>query len=379
MYAIARQITSGLFTAVILLSLFMVSSRLSMAEEETPDLTESIGAELAQTTETSEQGANEEQRIPELLQQERAFNEALAKTAEEDEVVWLDIKYPGAASALKSLALKVEANATKIHGAALIIPDTSHHADWPNQVRNLRHSLPYEGWLTLSVSLPWPKLKAPPERELEAKSFAEFQSSDAITRATAAGSRAQQKKAPLTEEETTTSPQDESESESESVDIDLKSPPEQNMDIAPYEERALVHVQAAMDHLAQQGFQNIAVVAIGESAELAVDYLQSREADMKEKGFALILLEPKLPYRLNNKFAEALGNDFPAPVLDIFNSSSIKQSAEAKERKASARVGNFRKYQQLKLSAPLGAGSDKFLNKRIGDWLERYAPGQEQK
>lgn len=147
--------------------------------------------------------------------------------------------------------------------------------------------------------------------------------------------------------------------------------------ISPYEERALVHVQAAMDHLVQQGFQNIAVIALGESAELAVDYLQSREAEIKEKGFALILLEPKLPDRLNNRFAEALGNDFPAPVLDIFDSSSRNQSAAAKERKASARAGNFAEYQQLKLTSVIGAGSDKFLLKRIGDWLERYAPGQE--
>lgn len=346
-----------------------------MAEEDAPDLTESIGAELDQTNEPSEQESIEEQRTPELLLQERAFNDALAKSAEENQVLWLDIKYPGAASTFQSLALKVEAKAKNIHGAALIIPDTSQHADWPNRVRSLRQNLPYRGWLTLSVSLPWPELKSPPEREFEAKSFAEFQASAAITRATAAGSRAQQLKAASTEAETTTEAQE----ESESVDIDLKSSPEQNVGLAPYDERALVHVQAAMDHLVQQGFQNIALVAIGESAELAVDYLQSREAEIKEKGFALILLEPKLPYRLNNNVAEALGNNFPAPILDIYSSASIKQNAEAKERKASARASSFSLYQQLKLSAPLGTGSDKFLNKRISDWLERYAPGQEKR
>lgn len=375
MYAIARQITSSLLSTIIVLCLITLSSALTIAEEVAPDLTESIGSELDQTDETEEQEEAKEDRIPELHQQERAFSTALASSVEEEEVLWLDIKYPGAASAFQSLALKIEAKAKNIHGAALIIPDTSQHADWPNQVRGLRQQLPYEGWLTLSVGLPWPELKTPPERELVVKSFSEFQTSEAITRATAAGSRAQKTKAPSEEEDAKLEAQD----ENESVDIDLKSPPKQEQMISPYEERALVHVQAAMDHLVQQGFQNIAVIALGESAELAVDYLQSREAEIKEKGFALILLEPKLPDRLNNRFAEALGNDFPAPVLDIFDSSSRNQSAAAKERKASARAGNFAEYQQLKLTSVIGAGSDKFLLKRIGDWLERYAPGQEKK
>lgn len=375
MYAIARQITSRLLTATTLLGLLATSASVTIAEEDPTDLTESIGADLDQTEEAKEQGEAKEDRIPELQQQERAFNEALAKSVDKDQVLWLDIKYPGAASAFQSLALKIEAKAKDIHGAALIIPDTSQHADWPNQVRNLRHHLPYEGWLTLSISLPWPELKAPPERELEAKAFAEFETNEAITRATAAGSRSQNLKTSTSEEDTATEAQE----ESESVDIDLKTPTEQERMIAPYEERSLVHVQAAMDHLAQQGFQNIALIAMGKSAELTVDYLQSREAEIKEKGFALILLEPKLPDRLNNNFAKALGNDFPAPILDIFSSSSINQSKEAKERKASVRVGNFNAYQQLKLSAPLSAGSDKFLTKRISDWLERYAPGQEKR
>lgn len=375
MYAIAKQITSRLLSLAILLCLFTVGTRTSVAEEETPNLTESIGAELDETNESSEEESREEERIPELLQQERAFSEILAQSLEEDHVLWLEIKYPGAASSFQSLALKVKAKAAVTQGAVLIIPDTSHHADWPNQVRSLRQSLPYEGWLTFSISLPWPELKPPPERELDTKSFAEFQASDAIARATAAGSRAQDAEASSEAAVATT----EVEEENESVDIDLKTPADKSLDAPPYKERALVIVQAAMDHLMQQGFQNIAFLAIGESAEIAVNYLQSRETEIKEKGFALILLEPKLPKRLSNNFAEALGYEFPAPVFDIYRSSSIQQSAEAEERKANARAGNFGSYQQLKLSAPLGAGSDKFLNKRIADWLNRYAPGQEQR
>ena len=340
-----------------------------------PDLTQSIGAELDENSNVEPADVGEEP-LPELLRQEQAFNQALAKSSPEEQIVWLDIKYPGAASTVKSLALKIKAKAAKTQGAAIIVPQTSQHADWPNQVRSLRHSLPYDGWLTLSVSLPWPQLESPPERELDVKTISEFETNDAIIRATAAGSRAQGNS------NTQDSAEDSSEGQNESetaVDIDLKAPPEQGGSIAPYEERALVHLQAALDYLAQQGFQNIAVIAIGESAELTIDYLQSRESELKAKGFSIILLEPKLPPRLNNDFANALGNNFPAPILDIYRSSSVTQNAEAEERKAGARAGEFKAYQQLKLSAPLGSGSDNFLIKRISDWLHRYAPGQEQK
>lgn len=376
MYAIAKQITSRLSRTIIAtLLIILASTGVCVAEETMPDLTQSIGAELDES-ESAEQEENKEDRLPELLLQEQAFNQALAEASPEEQIVWLDIKYPGAASATKSLALKIKAKASTTQGAAVIVPQTSQHADWPNQVRSLRQSLPYEGWLTLSVGLPWPQMENPPKRERDVKTISEFETNDAIIRATAAGSRSQS----LSTAQVEAPKESEEEPENEAaVDIDLKAPAEPGQSIASYEERALVHLQAALDYLAQQGFQNIALIAIGESAALTIEYLQSRESDMKEKGFSLILLEPLLPNRLNMDLADALGNQFPAPILDIYRSSSVGQSAAAEERKASARAGEFKTYQQLKLSAPLGAGTDNFLIKRISDWLNRYAPGQEKK
>lgn len=376
MYAIAKQITSRLSrTITATLLIILTSMGVCVAEETTPDLTQSIGAELDEN-QSAKPEESEEDRLSELLLQEQAFNQALAEASPEEQIVWLDIKYPGAASTIKSLALKIKAKAATTQGAALIVPQTSQHADWPNQVRSLRQRLPYEGWLTLSVSLPWPQLENPPKRERDVKTISEFETNDAIIRATAAGSRAQSPSNP--EVEAPKEPEEEQGNEA-AVDIDLKAPAEQGESIASYEERALIHVQAALDYLAQQGFQNITVIAIGESAELIIDYLRSRESEMKEKGFSLILLEPTLPNRLNTDLADALGNQFPAPILDVYRSSSIEQSAAAEERKSSARAGEFKTYQQLKLSAPLGAGTDNFLIKRISDWLNRYAPGQEKK
>lgn len=378
MYAIVKQITSCLFGTVALLCLQVASTSLAHAQEDSPNLSESIGAALDETSEAAQasEEAQTEERIPELSQKEHAFNQALAESSPEDQVEWLDIKYPGAASTIQSLALKIGSKAATTHGAALIIPDTSQHADWPNQVRNLREELPYGGWVTLSISLPWPDLDRAPERELEAKSLSEYTASEAITRATAAGSRSYNYSS---NDDATTEASEESQNDESAVDINLKENDTQEANTMPYQERALIHVQAAMDHLAQQGFQNIALIAIGQSAELAVEYVQSRETEIKNKGFALILLEPKLPYQFNSNFSTALGNGFPAPVLDIYRSSSRVQSEDADERKASARAGKFQAYQQLNLSAPLGAGTDNFLNKRIKDWLSRYAPGEEQK
>ena len=378
MYAIAKQITSSLFSSFTLLCLFVASTGPSIAEEEPPNISESIEAGLNETSEQTESAeqASADTQASELSQKERVFYETLAKSSPEDQLVWLDIKYPGAASAIQSLALKIKPKAAITHGAALIIPDTSQHADWPGQVRSLRQDLPYGGWLSLSISLPWRQLESSPERELETKDYADYKTSEAIERAIAAGSRSTNQ----ANNDTTDTIEDENnDAETDAVDIDLKEGANPEASILPYQERALVHVQAAMDHLSQQGFQNIALIAIGQSAELAIDYMQSREAEIKEKGLALVLLEPELSYQINSNFSDALGNGFPAPVLDVYRSSSRTQSEDAEERKVAARAGGFQAYQQLKLSNPSTSGSVTFLNKRIKDWLARYAPGEKKR
>jgi len=396
MYAITRQITSktvikDLLRLVPLAICACLATFAHTAEQTEPEQsTSALGAspdtsESQLESDTSADDRSNTEALPSpsaLQQQERNFDQLLAQNSLPEEVVWLDIKYPGAASSVQSIALRSNSKTPITQGAALIIPDTKQHADWPVLVHPLRNSLPFAGWTTLALTLPWPSLESTPERQLETKRLESYPSSPTLRQAFAAGSRSAAQKKSMDNKDNADQSANAEDSNAapseEAVDINLKDTSSDNLSIAPYPERALVHIHAGINYLAQQGFQNTALVAIGESAELAIKYLQSRESEVSDKGLALILIEPALTRTNNNDFAQALGSSFPAPVLDIYNSSVQTQSKQARLRKASARAGEFKNYQQLKISAPKIYTEERFLDKRINDWLNRHAPGQEQ-
>lgn len=396
MYAITKQITSKsiIIGLAIRFRAFIVTFATIFAATTFATTTYAANQSSSGLGQSSEAGNQQETTgdptesalqnsapsVPALQQQERSFDQLLAQNSKEDEVVWLDIKYPGAASTLQSIALRSDAKTPISQGAALIIPDTTQHADWPTLVHPLRNSLPFAGWTTLALTLPWPALEKTPERQLDTKRVESYASSPELRQVIAAGSRSFAQANNTTNTDPSNSPETDpnAPTEEESVDINLKDAGSDHATTPPYAERALVHIQAGIDYLAQQGFQNTVVIAIGESAELAVSYIQSRENEVEEKGFSLVLIDPILSRKNNNDFALALGNEFPAPVLDFYTSSSQAQSQKAKLRKASARVGNFNNYQQIKMGALQIKSAERFLNKRINDWLKRHAPGQEQ-
>lgn len=378
MYAINKKITSKYALTIGFVSAL---SFFAIAEEGETDSPE-VGA----------QGANSEMidkptSTNMLVEKEKAWHSDLAKATQEREQVWLNIQYPNNSAQQKALALKIKAKTPETEGAALIIPDTQQHADWPGLVHQLRHSLPYAGWYSLSINTPWPDLEEPPERQSEAKSIESYKASLAITKATALGSRAQRQaeqepsastEAPL--DDSSAEPAEENEEipveQDGDVDINLTETNPSDQNRASYEERLMAHIEAGMANLQQEGFQNIVVIAFGKSASVTVDYVKKINAEIAETGFSLVMVEPRLTPVINENFGEEIGKSFPAPILDIFRPSDLNQKEGARSRKVSATVGGFTNYHQLRLSAPPGTGSENFLTKRLGDWLNRYAPGQ---
>lgn len=381
MYAINKKITSKYALTIVfgaLLSLY--------ATGEEGDL-ESIEAN---TEGASSEMASKPAVKNLLLEKEKNWHSDLEKATEPHEHVWLDIQYTNSTAQHKALALKVPAKTPETQGAALIIPDTQQHSDWPGLVHQLRHSLPYAGWFSLSVSPPWPDLKAAPERQSQTKIIESYKASTEITKATALGSRAQRNLAtPKGAEGDAVS----TESAAENISPNEELPVEQDGDVdinltgaepskekrAPYEERLMTHLEMGLAHLEQEGYQNIVIIAFGESAFTAINHANKVNTEGGDTGFSLILIEPKLSAITNDNFAEQVGKRFSAPILDIFRPSDLKQREGARSRKVSANVAEFANYHQLRLSAPAGTGSENFLTKRIGDWLNRYAPGQTQK
>ena len=346
--------------------------------EETSENPTSIDSQTELTSEDDgNQASPTRPKTPELITRERAMHTELAAESEKDEIVWLDIKYPGAASSFQSLALAIPPKTPQTQGATLIIPDTQQNADWPVLVKQLRHELPYKGWHTLSLNLPWPELSDIPKREKATKTFDHYNQSPAITKASLIGSRGNSTD--------TSEPSESGESEAEldaessdSVDINLTASEADAYSQPPYIPRALVHVHAGMNFLKQQGYQNIALIAIGKSAELAVEYLQSREDEVAEKGFALILIKAQLYNDTNKNFSKEIGEGFPAPIVDFVENKTKQEADKAKERKYAARAGGFANYQQIDLASARTQTSYNFLLKRTSDWLNTHSPGQRQ-
>jgi Protein of unknown function (DUF3530) len=375
-HTITMKKTAFKTLVLFFLSAAMPTQVIYAEEEQAPSENGSIAPNLDATqADEVDTGEDAEQAAELILKKQWAAQALLAEAAEPNDIVWLDVRYPKASETVKILALKTESKDSAQQGAILIIPDKQQHSDWPVLVNPLRSELPFSGWYTLSVNLPWPSLSLPPERELPAKNSEAFTLNEQTQKSMLLGSRANR------EDESSSSSTEATESEDDAnVDINLaKEGDEAREDENPYALRALAHVQAAADHLNAKGFQNIVFIAIGESAQIALDYIQPQASNLNAKGFALIMISPKLPPNYNNKLENTFGKEFQAPILDIIGTSNLGIQNAARERKASARVAALQNYSQIKLSSPNESSLASSVSKRIKTWLDKHAPGEERK
>jgi len=212
-------------------------------------------------------------------------------------------------------------------GAAVILPERGTHPDWPRVVGPLRRGLAARGWATLALSLPD---RPPWERSLA---------------------------------------------------------------------RARARVAAALDHLAARGITNVALVGYGWGALVAADFVARRPERDPVRAVALISLASPDPAELD---APALLARLPLPVLDLFAEQDLPSVLSERRRRRTmaaraepegeaprspsprarglryAHSGNLA-YLQVVVPATGHdyAGRQAWLVKRVGDWLNRVAPGME--
>jgi len=344
----------------------------------------------------SDMKENETARIGGLdAEQEQQL--ALSEDVKPQEIVWLSVKYTEQDVPTKVLALEQAPRTALPQGAVLILHDKEQHADWPHLIRPLRKALPNNGWHTLSVNLPYDIIRKVPARSLSPKTTEEVVMTDALKQnlLTSSSRMKSSKDAPAggdTSSLGTNNPDSEEtsndelaspnadidegdpEGDGEPLDIDLAEQ-KKNKSKAPYLDRAGLHVLAAMDHLAQKGYQNIIILAYRSGAELALKYIQSRLGTISDRGFALVMVDPILSTEFQLDISTALGERFLAPVLDLVDGTNLDQRALAFERESSARVAKILKYTQVNVVIKEDATLQKSLYRRIRFWLEKYAPG----
>jgi len=320
------------------------------------------------------------------LETEQYQQRALSEEMKASDVVWLEVQYPETDVSTKVLSLQKQPRTAIPQGAVLLLHDKEQHADWPYLIHPLRTKLPDSGWYTLSVNLPSEIIREVPKRTLPNKTMDTVQLSAALKQNLNSASRGSSKEGLAQEAlksntedseqggvETTETEAVDKQNE-EPVDIDLAEVKKEVTTI-PYPVRAGAHIEAAMDHLARVGYQNIIILAYRSAANLALNYIQSRAASITESGFALVMIDPILQPEFQENLSLALGDGFKAPVLDIVNGASLQSRKLALERKSGAVVAKVNRYIQVSLLADDLGGFQKSLLRRIRFWMEKYAPG----
>lgn len=309
----------------------------------------------------------------------------LSEAVPQREQVWLDVSYPEQDSSRRVMGLELLPRTPESQGAVVLLHDKEQHADWPFLIRQLRQSLPDTGWYTFSISLPKDDATHAPKRTRATKQSDEITLNDALRQEL---TKLPQKAVSSTESETTTQASTATDiaettstnletdtSEPESVDINLSEAQTQNTPQAPYNERAKAHLEAAMKHVQNKGYQNKVLITIGSSAEIALHYLQPLAAGFEEQGFALVMISPKINETLSFDISTTLGKGFRAPVLEIIDGSNQRQTKAANARQVLARAAQARSYQLLELATIQNDHANKTLLKRVDSWLKTYAPG----
>lgn len=327
--------------------------------------------------------------------------QALAEASKESERLWLELTYPQREDSVQVLALQQAPRTAQPHGAVLLLHDIDQHADWPGLVHHLRTQLPDAGWHTLALNLPLHSKTSSAKRTLPPKQFEQILMTPALAQrlnpSSVVGAEGGEDAAASEAEETAQEPSapDAGDPSADDSNAAESSEPEQGIDInlakaneaeaalsdepalppLPYADKALVHIKGGMDALVEQGFRNIAIVAVGHSAHLALAYLKPDAATYEDKGLALVLVAPHFSAPFDEDIAEALGEEFKAPVLDLVDSSVPKQVTEARSRKNMARRAQTENYTQVLFPALFSDTKQKSVLRRIDAWLERYAPG----
>jgi len=350
--------------------------------EETTDTEAPLGTPAESMEELDRVGGLNTEQLAQL---------ALSEEVKPNELVWLKVQYPEQDEPLNVLALEQKPRKAQAQGAVLILHDKEQHADWPYFIRPLRLSLPDGGWHTLSVNLPFENAQKYPERKLGVKLSDQIIVTNQITSALQMpAARAEQgekttepSKDDASTEKVPTSvdnevPVDDGvpvdvKQEDENVDIDLADKNKAKKIELPYKERALLHINAAIDYLRGEGYQNIIVVGYRSGADLALDYIKPNVSQIPKRGFALVMVDPVLQNAYQTELAEFFGDKFKAPILDIVNGAKLENRQLGQERAIGARIAEIENYHQVSLTVNQSGAFQQSLIRRIRFWLEKYA------
>lgn len=307
-------------------------------------------------------------------------------------------------------------------GGALILHDHGQHSHWPETVAPLRESLPRYGWTTLSIELPEQPPAQPPARTADEEYSARFNppadtppatdetsaaepSADNNASAPAAAEAIDSNGIAASDTINSNEEQDSALNAGEpalprleglpplpaSANTHTALPPETVDADKEYREQMLARIRQGVAYLNQRGQLNIVVIACGNSANWAVDFLLARrepqsataplaapdQEGTQERGLALILIDAvdnaHAPVPLNQNLTA-----LDIPMLDLISAQSISPAYANQQRAGAMRHKQRQQYQQIAIPAfDLTYDDSNPIVRRVRGWLKTNAAGTE--
>lgn len=308
-------------------------------------------------------------------------------------------------------------------GGVLILHDNGQHGHWPEIVAPLRETLPAYGWTTLSIELPEQPVAQPPARTSTAEYTAaatpaatEVPAANPADNAAAPSEASPPAATPAADsvdsngisavEKTSSDGQDSAFNAAEPAlprlsglpplptadEPQTAAPAEKTDPNERYREQMQDRIRQGISFLNQRGQLNIVVIACGNSANWAADFLLARskngatsktagnagsQSKAQERGLALILIDaldnPLSPVPLNQQLVR-----LDLPLLDLISEQSISPVYVTQQRAGSMRHKQRLQYQQIEIPAfDLNYDDSNLIVRRVRGWLKTNAAGTE--
>lgn len=296
-------------------------------------------------------------------------------------------------------------------GGILLLHDNGQHGHWPTVTAPLREYLPRYGWNTLAIELPQqPAGELPPRgdyhttTEPEQQQTAQIDQGDseqqADNRDTSADTRDDQDNPIALDSNGISLSSDPDEAQANNPAepplpaLDSLPPVQQQnqpaedetaTDKGPdatqrYQQQMRARVNAAMAYLTSRGQLNLVIIANGNSASWAVDYLlnrqQQKQTDGELQGFALVMVDAR-QNRNNPLYLDDQLQQLRIPVLDVLTRQRITSTTAMERRAGAMRRKQRQQYQQLQLDTPQPDQYSQQLQRRVRGWLKSHAAGTE--
>lgn len=258
-------------------------------------------------------------------------------------------------------------------GGILILHDLEQHGHWPTLVAPLREGLTEHGWTTLAIELPRPPKTIRPPR-LMPSSIKENSDDEETSESEAMVTESVE---PAKDTGLSETPQAEKSTIPMNANSNAQPPETMTSQVAntTFQTHMKARIEAGLAFLNARGQLNLVIIATGDSAIWAANYVQNRQQDNDNaRGIALVMIDPREHASSPLRLTQVL-DTLDIPILDMITADNKQSEWLIRDRLGAMKRKHIRGYQQIVLANT--SIRDSSIHRRIRGWLKTNAGGTE--